>query len=88
LVSVTLRRDDNQVCISITDDGPGIPAEEQERIFERFHRVKNSSSAGPVRSGLGLAIARGLVDLHDGRLWVESTPGYGSTFHVTLPIMD
>jgi signal transduction histidine kinase len=87
-IGVTLRRDADQVCISITDDGPGIPAEEQERIFERFHRVKNSSSAGPVGSGLGLAIARGLVDLHGGRLWVESTPGYGSAFHVTLPTMD
>ena len=68
--------------ISVADDGPGIPAEDQQRIFERFYRV---SGAGAGGTGLGLAIARALVELHGGRLWVESTPGEGSTFFVTLP---
>jgi signal transduction histidine kinase len=72
-----------EVCISVTDDGPGIPLEDHERIFERFFRVSGSDSSG---TGLGLAIARGLVELHGGRVWVESTPGRGSTFRVALPV--
>jgi signal transduction histidine kinase len=88
VIGVSLDDRDAEVCLSVTDDGPGIPPEEHERIFERFYRVKDSSSVGPVGSGLGLAIARGLVDLHGGRLWVESTPGHGSTFFVRLPAAD
>jgi signal transduction histidine kinase len=79
-VRVEDRQDD--VCISVADDGPGIPAEDQERIFERFYRVSGAAASG---TGLGLAIARALVELHGGRLWVESTPGAGSTFFMTLP---
>lgn len=72
----------NEICISVTDDGPGIAPEEQPRIFGRFYRASGSTASG---SGLGLAIARGLVELHGGRLWVESVPPAGSTFFVTLP---
>ena len=84
-ISLTLEHDAANVCVSVTDDGPGIPREVQERIFERFYRVRGAASSGPAGTGLGLAIARGLTELHGGRLWVESTPGQGSTFHVTLP---
>jgi signal transduction histidine kinase len=70
------------VRISVSDDGPGIPVEDQERIFERFYRVGGSAAVG---TGLGLAIARGLVELHGGTLTVDSTPGQGSTFLITLP---
>lgn len=79
---LTLEDRPREACISVTDDGPGIAAEDQHRIFERFYRVKGSAAAG---SGLGLAIARGLVELHGGRLSVESTPGAGSTFFITVP---
>ncbi len=81
-IRVALERQAERVCVSVTDDGPGIPADQQERIFERFYRVTGAASAG---TGLGLAIARGLVDLHGGRVWVESTPGQGSTFRISLP---
>jgi phosphoserine phosphatase RsbU/P len=74
------RADD--VCITVADDGPGIATEDQQRIFERFYRVQGAAATG---TGLGLAIARGLVELHGGRLWVESEPGAGSTFFMTLP---
>jgi signal transduction histidine kinase len=82
-ISVVLERGATDVCISVADDGPGIPIDDQERIFERFYRVHGTGSAG---TGLGLAIARGLVELHGGRLSVESTPGRGSTFRVALPV--
>ncbi|MBV9895066.1 MAG: hybrid sensor histidine kinase/response regulator [Chloroflexi bacterium] len=71
----------DEVCISVTDDGPGIAAEDQQRIFERFYRVSGSTTTG---TGLGLAIARALVELHGGRLSVESAAGAGSTFFITL----
>lgn len=81
---IWVRMDDRQaeVRISVADDGPGIPAEDQQRIFERFYRVSGAAASG---TGLGLAIAHALVELHGGRPWVESTPGDGSTFFVTLP---
>jgi len=80
-IGVRVEDASNQVRIFVTDDGPGIPVEDQERIFERFYRVGGSATAG---TGLGLAIARGLVELHGGTLSVESTPGQGSTFIVAL----
>jgi signal transduction histidine kinase len=82
-ILVAVEQTGTEVCISVTDDGPGIPNEDQERIFERFFRVRGSGSSG---SGLGLAIARALVELHGGRVWVASTPGHGSTFRVALPV--
>jgi phosphoserine phosphatase RsbU/P len=84
-VSVALECTPGEVRLAVADDGPGIALEDQERIFERFYRVSGSGSAG---SGLGLAIARGLVELHGGRLWVESRPARGSTFHVALPLPE
>jgi signal transduction histidine kinase len=83
-IRVEVKNAADQVCISVADDGPGIPPEDQERIFERFYRGTRSGSSLPG-SGLGLAIARGLVELHGGRLSVESAPGSGSTFRIWLP---
>lgn len=81
-IGVSLEQTSREVCLAVSDDGPGIPADQHERIFERFYRVGGAASSG---TGLGLAIARGLVDLHGGRLWVESTPGHGSVFRVAVP---
>lgn len=67
------------VVLSVSDDGPGIPADELEAIFDRYHRL---ASAG---SGLGLAIAQGIVALHGGRIWAESGSGQGATIYVALP---
>lgn len=81
---IWVRMEDRQdeVSISVADEGPGIPAEDQQRIFERFYRVGGAAASD---TGLGLAIARALVELHGGRLWVESTPGAGSTFFMSVP---
>ena len=70
-----------EVRLAVSDNGQGIPVEEQEAIFRRFHRLDTAGDG----SGLGLAIARRIVELHGGRLWVESAPGQGALFHIALP---
>jgi NtrC-family two-component system sensor histidine kinase KinB len=70
--------------MSICDDGAGIPYEYQSKIFDKFVQVK--SSKAPEGTGLGLAICKEIVRAHGGTIWVESTPGEGSTFTFTLPI--
>jgi len=85
-IAVGLAERDDCLEVSVSDDGPGIPPEEQERIFDKFYVVADGRSASGV--GLGLYIARQLVELHGGRIWVESTPGQGSTFRFTLPKND
>ena len=72
--------------LSVTDTGTGIAAEELPRIFERFHRVQGARGRSHEGSGIGLALVRELVKLHGGSVHVESTPGQGSTFTVTLPL--
>lgn len=79
--------DQQQVLFGVTDTGEGIPIEEQDQLFERFfQRADDNSERQRTGSGLGLAISRGLVKLHGGRIWVESTPGVGSNFMFTLPL--
>ncbi|HZS58503.1 MAG TPA: ATP-binding protein [Gemmatimonadaceae bacterium] len=72
------------VQVAVSDTGPGIARDDLPRVFDRFWHDRRESQ---IRStGLGLAIARGIVEAHDGRIWVESAPGKGSTFTFTLPI--
>ncbi|MEW6665839.1 MAG: ATP-binding protein [Thermodesulfobacteriota bacterium] len=75
------------VRISVRDTGFGIAKEDQERIFERFYRVKNDQTRFISGTGLGLAIVRSIVEAHNGTIRVESEVGRGSTFHVYLPVM-
>jgi signal transduction histidine kinase len=88
-IVVRLGRDEREgfLRISISDGGPGIPQEDQAQLFTRFFRGESARQSGPG-TGLGLPITRSLVELHGGRIWVESQPGSGSTFYVTLPIAD
>lgn len=72
------------ILFSVSDSGAGIPAEHQQRIFERFYKVDQARTRGSG-SGLGLAIARHLIEGHGGRIWVNSTVGLGTTFYFTLP---
>nr|WP_234985474.1 response regulator [Halarsenatibacter silvermanii] len=68
---------------AVSDTGPGIPLEKQDNVFERFDRAENSISGGSAGAGLGLAIARQLVEMMEGEIWLESEPGEGSTFYFT-----
>ncbi len=82
-ISVTARQENNQVVFSVQDTGIGINPQDQVRIFERFYKADQSRSGGGT--GLGLSIARHTIEAHQGRIWVESYPGQGSTFSFSLP---
>ncbi|MCB0101105.1 MAG: PAS domain S-box protein [Anaerolineales bacterium] len=84
IVKVGMAMQENQLVLRIQDSGPGIPADEQSRVFEKFFRASNRPE-GVEGSGLGLAIVKSVVDSHQGRVWVESKLGFGSAFVVLLP---
>ena len=77
--------DDGQLEISVQDDGPGIPAEALDRVFERFYRVDKARSREQGGTGLGLAIVKHIVQAHGGKVWAKSEPGRGAAFFFTLP---
>jgi PAS domain S-box-containing protein len=81
-VQLRARRVDGGVRIEVQDDGPGIAAEYQPRLFEKFYRVPGSAPGG---AGLGLSIVRDVVEAHGGKVGVQSTPGAGATFWIELP---
>jgi signal transduction histidine kinase len=85
-VCVRAMVEDGSFVVAVTDTGVGIAPEDRERIFEEFQQVDTSSTRRKGGTGLGLAIAKRIVELHGGRIWVESTPGQGSTFAFTLPL--
>jgi signal transduction histidine kinase len=85
-VTVAIEKNgDDYMRISIADNGPGIVQEEANKIFAKFYQVDNIDRQKPKGSGLGLAISKALVELHGGKIWVESAVGRGSTFYFTLP---
>jgi len=85
-IQVTLDRTNGEATISVTDHGIGIPREEQEKIFERFHRVSTGLVHDVKGSGLGLSLVRHIAESHGGTVSVESEVGRGSTFTIHLPL--
>ncbi len=85
-IRVQAKRTDDEVVISVSDTGSGIPPDKLSRVFEEFYQVDGSLRRNHEGAGLGLAICRRFVEAHDGRIWVESEVGKGSTFYVALPI--
>jgi len=87
-VEVSVQRDGEQAIVSVRDQGDGIPLSEQDRVFERFHRVESGMARRTGGTGLGLYIAKRLVEAMAGRLWLVSRPGEGSTFSFSLPLAE
>ncbi|MGJ3404025.1 ATP-binding protein [Glutamicibacter sp. Je.9.36] len=87
-VGVGIRQRDGYAQISVTDQGPGISAEEQERVFERFYRVDSARSRQTGGTGLGLSIVKHVLANHGGEVSLWSQPGHGSTFTLRLPLAD
>ena len=85
-VDVSTAKENGQVRIAVRDTGPGISPDDQARIFEEFQQARDTNGERPEGTGLGLALSRSLVELHGGRIWVESEPGRGSTFTFTIPV--
>jgi two-component system phosphate regulon sensor histidine kinase PhoR len=78
-------RSDGKVQMWVRDDGPGIPAESRDRVFERFYRVDRARSRESGGTGLGLSIVKHIIQAHGGEVWLKSELGYGTTFFFTLP---
>ena len=85
-VDVSTRRSDEGVVVQVTDTGAGIPDEQISRVFDTFRQIDGSSTRRWGGLGIGLAIARHIVELHGGRIWVESRAGVGSTFAFMIPV--
>ena len=84
-ITVRLTGDESVVQIQVTDTGTGIPADDIPHLFQKFYRVDNSTTRTVGGTGLGLFISKKIVELYNGRIWVESELGKGSTFYINLP---
>ena len=86
-VQLTAKEENQGLLVTVADTGQGIPEENLEIVFDKFVQLKSSTETTPGSVGLGLAIAREVVEAHGGRIWIESTVGVGSTFFFTLPAL-
>ena len=89
-VTIAVRRDEStpsagDLLFSVRDNGPGVPVEDQERIFDKFGQVESSQQGRKLSTGLGLTFCKLAVEAHGGKIWVQSTPGEGSTFYFSIP---
>ncbi len=76
----------NELVVTVSDQGHGIPAGEEQRIFEKFHRVASEGNQGGA--GLGLTICRAIVEAHGGRMWADNLPSGGAAFYFALPLTE
>ncbi len=86
VITTRVCRDGDKLLFAVTDQGIGIPHDQLEKIFDRFHRVHSGDSQRVGGTGIGLFLVKNLVEAHHGVIWVESTLGKGSTFYFTLPL--
>lgn len=84
-IDISIHEEGEQIILKVTDAGPGIPVSDQPRIFDKFYRGSNIAEV--EGSGLGLAIVKTIVESHQGRIWVESVEGKGSSFFIVLPVL-
>jgi two-component system, OmpR family, sensor kinase len=87
-VHVRVTNSDGEALVEVEDSGPGLDAEEAERVFERFYRADQSRSRASGGVGLGLSIVAAVAEAHGGTVAAESEPGKGTTFRIALPLAD
>lgn len=85
LIDIKVYEQDNSICVEVSDSGPGIESENLDKIFDKFVQVKRKVGPGEHGTGLGLSIVKGLVELHNGKIWAQSNFGDGTTFCFILP---
>jgi two-component system OmpR family sensor kinase len=79
---------ENQIYASVVDSGIGIPDTDREKVFEMFRQISQPIESGTRGTGLGLTFSKEIVEMHGGRIWLDSTEGKGTAFTFTLPIAD
>ncbi len=88
MIEVQLRKKADLIVITIKDQGPGIPVEKLESIFQRYYRIIQAESGKPESLGLGLAISKRIVNLHRGNLFAQNSEDGGAIFVIELPLFD
>ena len=86
-VAIKAEANNGSFCVSVRDTGPGISAADQAKLFQEFQQADNAITKKKGGTGLGLAISKRIIEMHGGKIWVESQPGQGSTFAFTLPVI-
>jgi signal transduction histidine kinase len=86
-VAIEAEASNGSFHVSVRDTGPGITAADQAKLFQEFQQADNAITRKKGGTGLGLAISKRIIEMHGGRIWVESEPGHGSTFAFTLPVI-
>jgi len=85
-IDIHVRKEGEGLRVDVADNGPGIPPEDRDSIFEEFRQIRSETRGRPQGTGLGLSICRRIIDFHKGRIWVESTPGHGATLCFWVPM--